>query len=176
MQNSLKEKEDNLKEKEKEIFEEGSEIQLSAPLAFWFGFLILGVIIELAVTFLPESLSTTSSALGRIANYILFLPGSIIFPLLVSIWIGERVGKLRHKIEKTLGVGFINAIYTSIIYTIGIFIIFIIIGFFNNPAMTFSGFITNFIKNDLTYNVVIPIIILLVLTPIFAIISTARRK
>ncbi len=148
------------------------EIHLSKPLAFWFGFLIIGVVILVAVIpLLPNiGMSSFSAVLGALAKYILYLPGSIIFPLIVALWIGERVGIVENRIHNALTIGLLNAVYTSLIYAIGIFVVFLVLRYSANMTaigVTPQGF--------LVYLLAIPVSILIILIPTFSAMSAARR-
>ena len=148
------------------------EIHLSKPLAFWFGFLILGVVMLVAIKpLLPDiGMSSFSTVLGDLAKYILYLPGSIIFPLIVALWIGERVGMVETRIHNAVTIGLLNAAYTSLIYAIGIFVVFLVLHYSGNITaigVTLYGF--------LMYLLAIPVSILIILIPTFSTMSAARR-
>ena len=142
-------------------------IEISKPLTGWFGLLILAVIIELIVAPYFPSLSNT---MIKFSNYVLYLPGAIILPLIVSVWLGERVGSITVKSGRILRLSVINSLYTAIVYTIGIFIIYIIFQYVSSIGLSIIKF-----DNFLIYLVGIPVGILLILTPIIALLSGARR-
>ncbi|EQD63859.1 conserved hypothetical protein, membrane [mine drainage metagenome] len=147
-------------------------ITLSKPLAFWFGFLVLGVIILLVVVpLLPDiGLVSISPALSNIAKGILYLPGSIIFPLIVALWIGERVGIAEDRMHSAVTIGLLNTVYTAMIYIIGIFMVFLVLYYSKNVLPL--GMNTH---DFLLYLVAIPVTILIVLVPSFSAMSAARH-
>ncbi|MCL5423624.1 MAG: hypothetical protein M1385_00900 [Candidatus Marsarchaeota archaeon] len=142
-------------------------IEISKPLTGWFGLLILAVIIELVVAPYFPSLS---NIMVKFSNYVLYLPGAIILPLIVAVWLGERAGSITVKSGRILRLSIINSLYTAIVYAIGIFIIYLIFLYVSSVGLSTIKF------NDfLIYLVAIPIGILLILTPIVAILAGARR-
>lgn len=147
------------------------EIQLSKPLAFWFGFLVIGVILLLAAIPLLSSIgmATLKPALEDLSKGILYLPGAIIFPLIVALWIGERVGMAEDRMHGAVTIGLLNAAYTSLIYVIGILVIFLILYYagYSLLGMTMHDF--------LIYLVAIPVSILMILIPTFSVMSSARH-
>ncbi len=149
------------------------EITLAKPLAFWFGFLVLGVLVLLVFVPLAPKLGVSSavSALDNLAKGILYLPGAIIFPLIVALWVGERIGMSGKGSHSAVSLGLFNAAYTALIYAIGIFIIFLVIyysGTSNSLGITTHDF--------LLYLLALPISILILLTPTFSVMSFIRRN
>lgn len=152
--------------------QKSSGISIKGPLIFWIFFLILAVLLQVIVVPILKqndfiNMATTISSL---ASYIIYVPGLLIFPFLVSIWIGERVGSRIENTSKTMKIGFINAAYASLIYGITMFILFLILMAGQTVSFTQLGTIVNVI-----YLVFIPIPILLILTPSFAYLAAARR-
>lgn len=156
------------------VVENGVDVEISQPLVFWVFMLLIGVIIEAILLPLSGSLNlsaTLKSTLTSIAGWLLYLPGSIIFPLIVSIWIGERVGALRRNIASSASIGFINAVYAALIYIVSIFIIYLIIKYIT-PAFLAIVPITTFVE----YAIIIPVVIVIVLVPLVSAISAARHS
>ena len=152
--------------------ENNREIHLSKPLAFWFGFVVLGVIILLAIVPLLPDIGMTSlkPALQDLSRGILYLPGSIIFPLIVALWIGEGVGRVENRMHSAVTIGLLNAAYTALIYLIGIFVVFLVLYYSVNTALLGIT-----LHDFLIYLVAIPISILIILVPTFSVMSAARR-
>ena len=148
-------------------------IHLSKPLAFWFGFLILGMLVLLVIIpLLPDiGMSTLKPALEDLSKGILYLPGTIIFPLIVALWVGERVGIVENRVHNAATMGLLNAAYTALIYVIGIFVVFLV--------LYYSGYIASLgittLHDFLIYLIAIPVSILIILIPTFSVMSAARR-
>ncbi|HVC58403.1 MAG TPA: hypothetical protein VND15_02930 [Candidatus Acidoferrales bacterium] len=165
------EEEERMKEQAKKV--ETNEVQIAAPLTFWIGFLVLGVILVAVVVPVANTLGVGSmdKYVTLIANYIIYLPGSIILPLVAALLIGERVGASKKKSGVVLYSGVINALYAILVYIVAIFIIYLAVKYSGSSFLA-SVNITDFIE----YLIVIPVAITVVLVPLFALISYARRK
>ncbi len=147
-------------------------IKLAGPLSFWIIFLVVGVIAKLVITpllagigMIPESL-----AVGALGQYILYFPGYIIFPFVVGIWIGERIGDSVTKPSASVTIGLINSAYAAVIYAVAIFTIFLI--------MTAVGGAASF-NFSMLYSLIdilaFPIAILVGITIIFSSLAAARK-
>ena len=147
------------------------ETNIGAPLIFWIVFLIIGVMISLFIVPLFSGSPTTKNLLVSISNWILYLPGSIILPLVVSIWIGESVGQRRETGGKSAKIGEVNAVYASLIYVVAIFIIYLLLYYIDMAALA-----TITILFFVEYVVVIPVFIVLILTPIVSALSAIRHS
>jgi len=151
----------------------GVEINIWGPLIFWIFFLILGLALELLVAPVVKSAGNVDIAntIGTIAGYIIYMPGSIILPLIVALWIGERVGASHAKLSPAATVGIVNATYAALIYAVTIFIIYLLIRY---VAPNFLSTIT--LESFLIYAVAIPVAIVIVLIPLIASLSAARHS
>ncbi|MGC8670000.1 MAG: hypothetical protein ACP5TL_02505 [Candidatus Micrarchaeia archaeon] len=152
------------------------ELSIAEPLSFWIGMLLLAIIIELIIVPFASNIGIGSfkNTLNEIAGYIVYLPGSIIIPLLVALWLGERIG-VNSKGERVAYRSIINSIYLVFVYVVAIFIIYLIAKFTNVklfptilPTLSVASFIT--------FLILVPTVIILVLTPLFAMLSAARHK
>ena len=150
-----------------------TNVQIAAPLTFWIGFLVFAVILEAAVIPVANTLGVGSmdKYITQIAGYIIYLPGSIILPLIAALLIGERVGESRKKSGIVLYTGVINALYAILVYIVAIFIIYLSVRY-SGASFLSSVSLTDFIE----YLIVIPVAITVVLVPLFALVSYARRK
>ncbi|MGC8537405.1 MAG: hypothetical protein ACP5MZ_00250, partial [Candidatus Micrarchaeia archaeon] len=120
---------------------------------------------------LPDiGMVSLSTALEDISKGILYLPGAIIFPLIVALWIGERVGMVENRTHSAVTIGLLNAAYTALIYAIGIFIVFLVIHYSVNTAI-----ISITLHDFFMYLLALPISILIILVPTFSAMSAARR-
>ncbi len=150
------------------------EIDIAGPMTFWLIFLIFGVIIELILVPIFGSAPYGSANIGNlitsIGRWIIYLPGSLILPLIVALWLGEMVGSMRSRVGTAAYVGLINALYAALIYVIAIFIIYLLL-FYISPKSLTSITLTYFA----TYSVLVPVVILLVLIPLISALSAARH-
>jgi hypothetical protein len=147
------------------------QTDIGGALIFWISLLVFGVLLALVISPILAPSGTGKNLLTAISNWILYLPGAIILPLIVSIWIGEAVGKRGIGVGKSAKVGEINAVYTALIYVISIFIIYLLF-YYIDPAALANVTITYFLE----YVVIIPAIILFILIPIVAALSSARHS
>ncbi len=152
--------------------EEIIAVSIAGPLAFWVGILIIAALLQLAAIPFANSYKHTAFNVyfNDFANYAIYIPGIIVLPLIVSLWIGDRVSYLDRKKSFVAYKGLVNALYTAIVYTVSIFIIYIIMQSQNVGVL--SSF--NYIKFG-EYLVLIPIAINIVMIPLFALLSSARR-
>ena len=152
---------------------QGIEIDIFGPLAFWLVILIMGVLLALVMAPILNGAGNTGLAatITAIAGYILYLPGSIILPLIVAVWLGERVGATKSELGSAVPIAAINAAYTALIYAVAIFIIYLLLRYIT-PSFLASVSLATFIL----YVVVVPIIIIVLLIPFIASLSAARHK
>ncbi len=149
------------------------EIEIKGPMTMWITILVIGLVFQFIVapTASYGSLSSTGSLINSISKYILYLPGAIILPLIVSVWVGEKIGSTKRRVKPAFTAGLLNAIYIALIYAVAIFIIYLLI-YYVAPNTLPTGFGINTFA---TYLIAIPLVILLVLTPLFASLSAARH-
>jgi len=152
---------------------QGIEIDIFGPLAFWLVILIMGVLLALVMAPILNGAGNTALAatITAIAGYILYLPGSIILPLIVAVWLGERVGATKSELGSAVPIAAINAAYTALIYAVAIFIIYLLLRYIT-PSFLASVSLATFIL----YVIVVPIVIIIVLIPFIASLSAARHK
>ncbi len=146
------------------------EIDIVGPLTFWIVILVVGAIIQFVLIPLTSSVPSVNPILVSIAGWILYLPGSIILPLVVAIWVGERVGASRNQVKSAVKVGLVNAVYAALIYAVAIFIIYLLLKYI---SPTFLGTIT--LTTFVEYVVAIPVAIVILLIPFIASLSAARH-
>ncbi|MCL5093035.1 MAG: hypothetical protein M1128_01040 [Candidatus Marsarchaeota archaeon] len=148
------------------------DIGIAGPLAFWIIMLLIGlaflILFPAGLTNAPGSISFI---LYKVGSYIIYMPGAIIFPLVVALWIGMRTGANTQNIKKAIDVGVINAIYTGVIYTISIFIIYLIAIY--SSVELLKALPTN---TFVVYLVIIPVATLLILTPLIGLLRRARSQ
>lgn len=122
---------------------------------------------------LPFAPQNINGLLESIAGWIIYFPGYFILPLVVAVWLGERVGASRNKVTSAMTVGLINAIYAILIYVIAMVIIYLLItaikpSFFSASNISLVSFAENAIG--------IPVAIVLILVPFIASLSAARHS
>ncbi len=151
-------------------------VKLEGPLIFWIGFLIAAIVMQLVANTLlmpgsGASFKYLGGALAQISNYIIELPGILVFPFIVSLWIGERVSKSSTDSHKALHTSLINAAYASLIYGISIFVIFMLL---NAPAINQLATLSSVIT--MVYTIFVPIGILFIFITVFSVLAFARRN
>ena len=148
------------------------DIGIAGPLAFLIIMLLAGLaLLILFPNGIAYAAGSTSLMLYNIGSYIIYMPGAIIFPLIVALWIGMRTGVNTQSIKKAIDVGVINAVYTSVIYAISIFIIYLI-------AIYSSVELLKALPTDtfVVYLVIVPVATLLILTPLIGLLRRARSQ
>jgi len=145
------------------------EVSLAGPLALWIGVLVLGLFMELLPVLMPNT--SYASSLLKIGNYLLYLPSSIVLPLIVGLWLGHRVGSNAKGIKEATKSGLLNAAYVSFIYAVAIFIIYFLITYIE------PGFATT-LSTTLFVELVVglPIAIVFVLVTLMSVLSAARSR
>lgn len=169
----VKDNEDQIQQsnKEDDVKQKYNEIKITEPLLFWIFMLGLGLFLILIINSNVLSISNqTSKFLLEIGEGIIYIPGAIIFPLITSLWIGERIGNTNRKTKAILSSSLLNTTYIFLVYVISILIIFLLIHYVN------SSFITLNLNDFLIYLVGIPFIILFVLIPILSLLSSVRHN
>lgn len=147
-------------------------ISLEEPLTFWIGILVIAALMQLVAIPLATARGQTglNNYMNEFANYAIYIPGLIILPLLVAVWIGERVSYIRKKKSEVAYKGVMNAIYASLVYVIAIFIIYLIMTEQKLGVLATIGMPT-FVE----YFIVVPLVINIVVVPLFAVLSAERR-
>jgi len=146
-----------------------TSVSIGGPLMLWIGLLVFGVLLQLV--FVPFGAAYHRTAFNSyfnfFADFVIYVPGIFILPLLISLWIGERVSYLKERIGyKAL----IHAVYAAVIYIVTIVIIYFVMKLQGSGALVAVNTVT-----FLEYVVGVPLLILLVITPLFAKLSAARR-
>ena len=152
---------------EKEI-EGSAQVSIAAPMFFWLLLLVIAVVINALINsgYIPSG--KMLSILKASANFILFMPGSIILPTIVGAFIGAEIGRRSKSMYIAIKSGMINGVYATIVYLIAIFIIYETIIYILpniNPGVNF------FAENWLA----MPAAILIALSVLFAGLSHSRK-
>jgi hypothetical protein len=145
-------------------------ISIALPMLAWIVLLVVGLILlgilNLTRILTPSTLPYT--VFNSLAQFILMLPGSIIFPIIVGAVIGAEVGRHTPDIRSALRSGALNGLYASVIYLVAIFVIYFIM-FYLIPSQIPD---TNFL---IRYWIAVPIVALIVLSALFASFSHLRK-
>jgi hypothetical protein len=148
-----------------------SEIVITGPMTFW----ILMLCISLLLSFLIAPVLGIKTKLGSdallISQYILYLPGSLILPLIVSLWVGSRIGSSGRQIKVSIKAGILNGVYMAVVYGIAISAIIISIYYINPTALPSGLGLETFAIRSMG----IPAVIVIVLTTLISFLSAARH-
>jgi hypothetical protein len=160
------------KKKDAEESHTNVEMEIGGPLALWIGLVAVAAIIQLFVFPAAQGSSALPllDFLNKIAAYALYIPGVFVLPVLAALWIGSRAGATPGKLDVISYRAVINAIYAALVYLIEIFIFYVISSSIHTSvlsAVSLGAFVE--------YVVALPIIVCLIVAPLFAIISAARR-
>lgn len=143
-------------------------VSLFGPLFLWALIIIIGIILEVIMpAILGKVLASYAAAYKTAGNYILTLPGAIILPLIISVWIGHKVGEIAKNAVSAVKLGLINGVYASIVYGVIIFVAQLTLKYTTTYALT-----TDFI---IKYLIGIPIAIVIVFTIIIALLNEMRH-
>jgi hypothetical protein len=165
---SHKEVEEESEEGNEKEIESNAQVSIAAPMFFWLLLLVIAVVINALINagYIPSG--KMLSILKASANFILFMPGSIILPTIVGAFIGAEIGRRSKSMYIAIKSGIINGVYATIVYLIAIFIIYEIIIYILpniNPGV-------NFFAEDW---LAMPTAILIALSVLFAGLSHARK-
>jgi len=146
-----------------------NKVDVVGPLALWLAVLVFGLALELLSMLMPTG--AYAEILIRIGNYLLYLPSSIVLPLIVGLWLGHRVGLNARSITDAPKEGLLNAVYVSFVYAVAIFVIYFLLTYIEpHFADTLSSI------SFLEQAVGLPVAIVLVLTTLMGVLSAARSK
>ncbi len=144
-------------------------INIHDPMLLWLFVLTVAVVLRIlatSTTLLPAG-SQLTTLINDISSFLLQFPGIIIMPLIIGVVIGSKVGERSNSLASTLKTGLINGIYASIIYLIGIVIIYIVLSYFTPAFSTTYLTVLN--------SIALPIVIFLLTLEIIAVLSYSRR-
>ncbi len=147
---------------------DNAKTSLFGPLFLWALVIIIGIVLEVVIpALLGKSYASSAASYKAIGNYILALPGVIILPLIISVWIGHRVGEKSSSVANALKSGLLNGVYASIVYGVIIFVAQLMLKYTTSYALT-----TSFL---LRYVVATPMAIVIVFTIIIAVLNEMRH-
>ena len=108
--------------------------------------------------------------INNIAGYALSVPGVFVLPILAAIWIGSRAGATTGGVSTVAYRAMINAVYANVIYLIVIFIFYIAASSAHASVLSALP-----LESFVELVIAIPVVICLVVAPLFAMVSSARR-
>lgn len=158
--------------KDEEKTDESEPVSIAGPLFFWVGLLAVGAVLQLVA--IPFAISYNHTAFdgyfNSFANYVIYIPGLVVLPLISSLWIGDRVSYATKKKTEMAYKGLVNGLYASLVYVVAIFIIYFVMTFRDTGVLS-SLTVVTFAE----YLIALPVAITLIMVPLFAILSAARR-
>jgi hypothetical protein len=136
----------------------------------WILIMVIGLVFSGIGTYVTSDsyFSFVKSFLLNSGSFILIYPGPVIFPIIAGAIIGREIGKVSTSTSKALKSGFINGFYGAVIYLLAVIIVYIVMNYFDLISM-------DNILPTIAENVVAPIIILILTTIGFALISHIRK-
>ena len=147
-------------------------VSLSGPLALWIGIIIVATALQLFIfpNMQASGYGAIVSAGTVVTNYLLYIPGVFVLPMLAALWIGSRVGSTDGDNEEIMTRSLINAFYSAVVYMIVIFIIYLL-----SQSTKTGAYASLAVPIFFEYAVVVPTLICVVIVPLFALITSARR-
>ena len=149
--------------------QEKAEIKIAGPLVFWIMMLCIGLF-SIIISDLNLIQNNIAVLLLEIGKAIIYIPGAIILPLIVSLWVAERIGSVKRSSKSILTLSLINTAYVFLVYVIAIFIVFMLVNYINSNIISITS------NSFLIYLVALPCIILFVLVPLLSQLSSARHN
>ena len=102
----------------------GSSTDIAGPISAWIVLLFVALAVRFVISAGSFSSGGITGILSSASSFILFSPGDVILPLIIGAAIGAEVGIRANSIRKAEKAGALNGIYASIIYIIGIVVIY----------------------------------------------------
>ncbi|MDE1865475.1 MAG: hypothetical protein KGH94_02455 [Candidatus Micrarchaeota archaeon] len=164
----------SVEKKREETAHNNEDMDIGGPLALWVGLVAIAAVIQLFIfPAVPQAspLAPVMSYINKLVGYALYVPGVFVLPILAGLWIGSRSGATSSKFDTVAYRAVLNAIYISVIYLIEVFIFYIV----SKTTHTSTALASVNLAGFAAYVVALPIIICLVVAPLFAIVSAARR-
>ena len=146
------------------------QVSIAEPMFIWVLLLVLALVAKIIL--LQPSPITPSGGFAQIvneaANFILFMPGAMILPIIVGAVIGAEIGTRAKSMKAAITAGTINGIYASIIYVVAIAIIYEVIVYVLPGIVPTLEFL-------ISYWLVLPVAIVILLSLAFAVLSHSRK-
>jgi hypothetical protein len=143
-------------------------VSLYEPMFFWILLLYLGLIVKIVLsnTNAFSQATTVDYILQSFSYFVLSTPGFIVLPLIAGAIIGAEVGLHARNMKSALRASLLNSAYAAAIYLVAIIILYEVLNYaFPSTQNVFSvaGWI------------VVPIVIVVLVTAMFAMLSHARK-
>lgn len=161
---------DTGKQKEKKT---RKHVDFAGPLLFWICILVIAAALQLvAIPFAARynRIDLVGDA-NLIATYIFVLPGYVILPLIVSLWMGSNIGAVLGKDKMLVSRSLFYALSVIIMYMVFIFLIYSV---FQMRQIAPLGYMPLFTFGE--FLIVIPSLMVLILTPIISAISSLDKR
>ena len=142
-------------------------VSLTGPVALWLVFVLIGLLLLVTAPLLGTG--RYGSMLALAGTSIIGPPGDMILPLIVAIWVGERIAAMRKGTGASANLAFANAAYMALVYAVAIFVVYLMLAY-ARPAFAASISITQF----LIYYLALPAALVILVTPIFTLLSVLR--
>jgi len=147
------------------------DISLVGPMFLWVFIIVIGIAFETVVPSLFSGgglLHINTAFYTSMGKYILYLPGAIILPLIISVWIGHRVGEGSEDTKTATKLGVLNGVYSSIVYAVVIVIAYIIL-YYAGPSTIIP------LQDFEEYMIGIPVVIVIVFSTLIAVLNRVRK-
>ncbi len=149
-----------------------SHVDIGAPVAAWLILLFIALVLKFLISGVFAG-NSAYSLLSSIASFILYTPGDIILPLAVGAAIGAEIGKRAGTLRKAQVAGVLNGVYASVIYAIGIIVIYEVLSYGVLNSMV-AGVALSLGFLFLSW-LAIPMAICIALTVLFSMLSYSRK-
>ena len=155
---------------QREVNESSYAVSLYEPMFFWIFLLYLGLVVKIVVvnTDTFRQVPTMYYILAAFSNFVLGTPGFIVLPLIAGAIIGAEVGLHTKTMRSALRAAILNSVYAAAIYFVAIIILYEVLNYaFPSTVLSLNAIIAAWIF--------LPIIIVVVVTEVFALLSHARK-
>lgn len=159
-----------MKHSESDGRKEPAAISLYEPMFFWIFILYLALTVKIVLSNLEgfTSLSVVYSILYVFSSFILSTPGFIVMPLIAGGIIGAEVGVKSKEIGHAIRNSLLNSAYAAAIYLVSIVVLYEVLDY-TYPSTSLQ------LQNIIIGWIIIPIVILVVITCAFSVLSNARK-
>ncbi len=149
-------------------------VSIIEPMLFWVILLIIALVLRMVLTFtgLVGSTGSIYNLLNSFSNYVLFMPGAVILPLVVGAIIGAQVGIKAHSMELAQRGGLLNGVYAAVVYLVAIIVIWAIVYYVIVPSAPSVLPSVLFLIGEW---LVAPVAILILVSFFFAVLSHSRK-
>ena len=162
---------ENFEDNEEPVENKSEGANIAGPVSAWIMLLFIALVIKSAVsadTISGANAISINNWLSTIANLILGTPGEVLLPLVIGAAIGADVGGKAESLANAQKSGLLNGLYASVVYVIGIIVIYeVLLNIAPGAAPTSGDLIARWIA--------LPIVICIIFAETFAILSRPRK-